>query len=101
MEGSGRLALVVSIKTVGATPALSVALETSEDGTNWTALKLLVPDTATAAATPFAFPTPAADKKAVCFVDGLDKRFFKMFRVNATANTNVTNWDAELQRVDQ
>jgi hypothetical protein len=48
-----------------------------------------------------AVPSPAAGVKSVRYIDGLDKRFFKAIRINATANTNVTNWDAELQRVDQ
>jgi hypothetical protein len=102
LEGAMRLAVVVSVDAVGATPALSYQVEGSMDGTNWTALALVSMDaTVASSSAAVAVPSPAAGVKSVRYIDGLDKRFFKAIRINATANTNVTNWDAELQRVDQ
>lgn len=82
-----RAHLVRVSTTVGATPTCTYALQGSTDQSTWTALQFadyLSPDTAVS--TTFVITTATTAIKLI-----IPAQKYKYFRVNMTANTNVTN----------
>lgn len=99
--GMKQACIRVIVNAAGATPALSFQVEATVDGTNWEKVALLQIDSTVAASSAAqAVTSPAAGVVTTRYIDGLDKRIYKGIRINPTANTNVTDWSAQLIRSD-
>ena len=86
-----RAAVQFTIESVGATPAISWTVQGSLDGSRWYDLEYLTPDSAVAASkAAITSVTTGVLNATLLYLDGLDRRFFKYFAVNVSANTNCT-----------
>jgi hypothetical protein len=91
------------VEAVGATPTVTFAIEglvpggTPATAADWVVLAVIQADSTVAASN--AAITVTALGKTRRWIDGLDKRMFDAFRVNVTANTNVT-YSARLKTSD-
>lgn len=98
-----RLEVEFEVEAVGGTPTVTFQIEgllPNTDPTvaaNWVKLAYVTEDATVA--TSSAAITKTAVGKSRYYVDGLDKRFFRAYAVNVTANTNVT-YSSRLNRQD-
>lgn len=96
--GAKRVGFIVNITAIGGTPTITYKFQGSPDGgLTWYDLATVKPDATVASSN--AAITATTVSQEVRYVDGLDKRFFDGYRINVSANTNVT-FNAKLIRDD-